>query len=295
MSFYRITDPEKRDALVAEYTATVKRLRKRNLEERMGNLAQREQLEEQYRPIIESNQEASSNITSELRPIAKEVSDLNENLKSERQQQLGKRKYTERERVQDRYYGLQEQPNGEFRIGNKQIQIDVDRNITIEDGGEKFKGTPGLWALIIYNKPNDNDYTKEDWENYKKLVRETDLINTPTNLSQFSRPRQTNKFKLLQKAIKDADDDDDDYDDVESEDTDEQSPMKKKTEGSGVIFLPGTIKALTEKLKLLIGEYSAGNTTTRNEIVSILDVLHKRKLMTEKEYTAINNLLQPPS
>ena len=294
MSFYRITDPEKRDALVAEYTATVKRLRKRNLEERMGNLAQREQLEEQYRPIIESNQEASSNITSELRPIAKEVSDLNENLKIERQQQqqLGKRKYTERERVQDRYYGLQEQPNGEFRIGNKQIQIDEDRNITIEDGGETYTGTPGLWALIIYNKPNDNDYTKEDWENYKKLVRETDLINTPTNLSQFSRPRQTNKFKLLQKAIEDTDDD---ADDVESEDTDEQSPMKKKTEGSGVIFLPGTIKALTEKLKLLIGEYSAGNTTTRNEIVSILDVLRKRKLMTEKEYTTINNLLQPPS
>ena len=60
-------------------------------------------------------------------------------------------------------------------------------------------------------------------------------------------------------------------------------------------MLYGTIKALNEKLKLLIGEYSAGNTTTRNEIVSILDVLRKRKLMTEKEYTTINNLLQPTS
>ena len=192
-------------------------------------------------------------------------------------------------REQDRYYGLQEQPNGEFRIGNKQIQIDEDRNITIEDGGETYTGTPGLWALIIYNKPNENDYTKEDWENYKKLARETDLINTPTNLSQFSRPRQTNKFKLLQKAIEDGDAD------VESDNTDEQqSPMKKKTEGSGVIFLPGTIKALIEKLELLIGEYNAGNTTTRNEIVSIVDVLRKRNVISENEYPTICKVFQPP-
>ena len=38
MSFYRITDPKKRDAMVADYIATVKRLKQRNLNERLGDL-----------------------------------------------------------------------------------------------------------------------------------------------------------------------------------------------------------------------------------------------------------------
>ena len=63
-------------------------------------------------------------------------------------------------------------------------------------------------------------------------------------------------------------------------------------EGSGVVqFLPGDIKGLETKLNLLLAEFKAGNTSTRNEIVSILDVLLRRKRISRKEYTEINAYL----
>ena len=58
-----------------------------------------------------------------------------------------------------------------------------------------------------------------------------------------------------------------------------------------VIYLPGTIEGLQDKLSVLLGEYQAGNTTTRNEIVAILDRLRERDAISEKEYMDYNNCL----
>ena len=58
---------------------------------------------------------------------------------------------------------------------------------------------------------------------------------------------------------------------------------------SGIQFLPGDIKGLETKLNLLLAEFRAGNTSTRNQIVFILDELLRRKQMSRKEYTEINN------
>ncbi len=60
-------------------------------------------------------------------------------------------------------------------------------------------------------------------------------------------------------------------------------------EGSGGSFLPGDIRGLRTKLTLLLAEFRAGNTSTRNQIVFILDELLRRKQMSRKEYTEINN------
>ena len=61
--------------------------------------------------------------------------------------------------------------------------------------------------------------------------------------------------------------------------------------GHGVVYLPGTVEGLYEKFCLLVAEYKAGNTTTRNEIVAVLDELRNRNLITEKQYTGCNNWL----
>ena len=58
--------------------------------------------------------------------------------------------------------------------------------------------------------------------------------------------------------------------------------------GDGIVqFLPGDIKRLETKLNYLLGEYRAGNRSspTRNQIVSILDELLRRKRLSRKEYT----------
>ena len=63
--------------------------------------------------------------------------------------------------------------------------------------------------------------------------------------------------------------------------------------GNGLVFLPGDIKGLETKLTYLLGEYRAGNrSSTRNEIVPILDELLRRKVISRKEYKGINTFLQ---
>ena len=41
--------------------------------------------------------------------------------------------------------------------------------------------------------------------------------------------------------------------------------------GYGVVYHPGDIKGLTDKLHLLLAEFLAGNTTVRNELVYVLE------------------------
>ena len=60
--------------------------------------------------------------------------------------------------------------------------------------------------------------------------------------------------------------------------------------GYGVVYLPGDIKWLTDKLHLLL-EFHAGNTTVTNELVHVLDALLRLKQLTHREYTDINNRL----
>ena len=60
-----------------------------------------------------------------------------------------------------------------------------------------------------------------------------------------------------------------------------------ETTGAGVIFLPGDIGGLQQKLLLLLGEYHAGNTTTYNELVAVLDELRKQNAISEQKYESI--------
>ena len=53
------------------------------------------------------------------------------------------------------------------------------------------------------------------------------------------------------------------------------------------MYLPGDINGLARKLQLLAAEFFAGNTTIRNELVHVVDVLLRLKQLTRKEYTNI--------
>ena len=75
---------------------------------------------------------------------------------------------------------------------------------------------------------------------------------------------------------------------------------KRKTKepfykGYGVVYHPGDIKGLTDKLHLLLAELLAGSTTVRNEPVYVLDALLRLKQFTRREYTEINNHLASAS
>ena len=310
MSFYRITDPRKRDAMVEEYLATVKRMKQRNFDERLGELAQQRERRDVLNPLIESNNKTSNAITNELRPMKKEIEDLNKHLRNEnalvtpgrkrKRNDIGPKYILEegdRSR-QDMYFGIQKDSKNRFILGNKEIKIDENNN-DIRVDGVTYQGSPGLWSLVMDISPIH--YTNDDYENYKRLVLQTDLINNPTGVQPNSKPKRTNKYKnFLAKIIDEHEsknndgDDDDDYEVEEKEKEEkeeEQQQEKGDHHGHGIQFLPSTIKGLFEKLQLLAAEFIAGNTTTKNELVAVLDELRRRKSITEKEYTTINTLL----
>ena len=300
MSFYRINDPKKRDAMVEDYIQTVNRIKQRNLNDRLGDFAHQDALNETVYPIVEANKNTSNAITNELKPLTKELQELNNNLTGRPQAQ---RKLNVEKR--DMYYGVHGDPNaGGYRLGDKKIEVDSDENIHVE--GEIYNGTSGLWSLIF--SVNPTVYTKADWSSYKKLVVQTDLINNPSGVLSTSRPSLTKKNKLIRQALEEVAEEEGrptirEYGDYDRD----QGTSKFKEEGSleeeghgmsttttttrMISFLPSTIKGLFDKLKLLLAEFGAGNTTTRNEIVAIVDELRKRGRISEIEYTRINTLL----
>ena len=108
-------------------------------------------------------------------------------------------------------------------------------------------------------------------ENYKDLVARTNVVTHPRSMEQgISRPKTTYKWKKFLTAI-----DDETYHD-----------------GDRMQFLPGDIKGMKAKLNLLLAEFRAGNnSSTRNEIVYILDELLRRRQISRQEYNEINKYL----
>ena len=158
-------------------------------------------------------------------------------------------------------------------MGTKRIYIEDD-NISVDN--TLYKGTEGLWSLVADSKPRSSLYNENDLANYKKLLKQTGVIFDPNIGGSRSRPRTTTKWKrTIEPLMKDTD--------------------FFSGEGSGisnqVSFLPGDIKGLAKKFKLLLAEFMAGNKTTRNELVSILDELLRRGKITKSEYTNSNSFL----
>ena len=79
MSFLKITDPKKRDAIVREYLDTIKRIKLRNLQEKARDFANHEMFEETLEPVVRSNTTSTEAITNQLVPIKEGIKALNAN------------------------------------------------------------------------------------------------------------------------------------------------------------------------------------------------------------------------
>ena len=80
MSFLNIDNKRKREQTIKDFLALKKRIKTRNLQERMGDMDYRLEMEEQYEPIIASNKHTADDITAQLVPIRKELNHLNATL-----------------------------------------------------------------------------------------------------------------------------------------------------------------------------------------------------------------------
>ena len=76
MSFLKISDPAKRDAIVKEYLELKKNIRDNLLSERTGQLQLQTDLSKFYRPITETQKATATEITEGLKPIREGIEKL---------------------------------------------------------------------------------------------------------------------------------------------------------------------------------------------------------------------------
>ena len=268
MSFLKISDPVKKELIVKEYLETKKNIRDNLFSERTGEQQLQTDLSKFYRPITETQKATAREITEGLKPSREGIENLPQAITFPPMQPLGEA--SEKEKPldfgeiaeeylnrpdPDKTYGIYKK-EGLYYIGNKQATI-AGNNIMIDD--EIFKGTPGLWELLLSKRPNDNIYTRKGYDKYAKLMLKTNALhrdNDPKGL--YPKSSKSEKWVNLLSPIWHA---------------------RFGYDGKGVVVIPSDPNALLERLDLLLASQKAGNTGVRNELVDICNELKRQGVL----------------
>jgi hypothetical protein len=70
----------------------------------------------------------------------------------------------------ENHYGIR-RAGGNFMIGDSIVTVDQGSNITIK--GKHYKGTRGLWELLIRKDVNNKVITESDLQKYKSILETT--------------------------------------------------------------------------------------------------------------------------
>ena len=287
MSFLKISDPLKRDSIIKEYLELKKKIRNNFLSERIGEQQLQTDLSKFYRPITETQKATTREITEGLKPIREGIEKLPEAI-----QPLGKAEEEEEEKKyigetaykflkkfdRDETFGIRKE-EGKYKIGSEDIRI-INNDIFIENHNKMFKGTPGLWDLIMSKNPpkkiNDKDY-----DNYKDLMIITNAFHIdddPNNPYPKGNHRGFKWERILAPIW------------FGKKGGLHKFPVEKEGyEGEGVVVIPSDPNALLERLDLLLASQEAGHTGVRNELVSICDELKRQGVLDTKTYKKLNS------
>ena len=276
MSFIKISDPAKRDAIVKEYLELKKNIRDNLLSERTGELELQTDLSKFYRPTTETQKATAREIMEGLKPIREGIERLPQAMQPTGEatgEASGKEESLDFGEIAKEYlkdpdrdttFGIRNE--GLYYIGNKQATI-VNNNIIVDD--EKFRGTPGVWELIMSKNPED--FTKEDYENYAKLMVKTNALyrdNNPKN--SHPKSSRSDKWNLIRLIW----------------------AKRGEYEGKGVVVILSDPNALLERLDLLLASQEAGHTGVGNELVSICDELKRQGVLDTKTYKKLNSIIK---
>ena len=326
MSFLKINDPLKRDAIVKEYLELKKKIRSNLLSERIGEQQLQTDLSKFYKPITETQKATTREITEGLKPVRKGLETIEEQIldlpdvisgreaiekyrkeleeeeeeeyEEEEDEKIGEiaRQYLNKQ-YRDTTFGIRKE-NGDHYIGNKHVIV-RNNNIYIKDSGEKFKGTEGLWKLITLREPVDVD--KKDKDEYERLMIKTNVIhhnNDPKN--PHPKGNRGNKWKKIIGPIWYKNQGFSEEDAIKMANNrgyrerlvKKMRKIKREYEGEGVVVIPSDPNALLERLDLLLASQEAGHTGVRNELVSICDELKRQGVLDTKAYKRLNHIIK---
>ena len=284
MSFLKISDPLKRDAIVKEYLELKKKISSNFLSERIGEQQLQTDLSKFYKPITETQKATAREITEGLKPIREGIEKLPEAIQpiskaTEKEEDEEEEDYKEKvgeiafkylnKINRDGKFGIREE-KGDHYIGDKHVII-YDNDIIIKDSGKILEGTTGLWELIMSKNPKD--FTDVDYDNYKYLMITSNALHRDDNpKNPYPKASKGLKWTFLLGPI---------------------WKMKKEGyEGEGVVVIPSDPNALLERLDLLLTSQEAGHTGVRNELVSICDELKRQGVLDTNGYKNLNHLIK---
>ena len=287
MSFLKISDPLKRDAIVKEYLELKKKIKSNFLSERIGEQQLQTDLSKFYKPITETQKATTREITEGLKPIREGIEKLSEAIQpfgeEEEEEEKEEEKEEEDESVgeiakdylnmefRDRKFGIRKE-KGHHYIGKTHVII-KGNDIIIPKTGEILEGTTGLWELIMSKNPKY--FSEMDYDNYRYLITTSKVLHRGDN-PKNPYPKASGSFKwvYLLRPIWFG------------------KEPKIEYEGKGVVVIPSDPNALLERLDLLLASQKAGHTGVRNELVSICDELKRQGVLDTKGYKNLNHLIK---
>ena len=303
MSFLKINDPLKRDAIVKEYLELKKKIRDNFLSERIGEQQLQTDLSKFYKPITETQKATAREITEGLKPVTEGLKPIREGIEKlpkairplkkteedeedeEEEEEEEDEDREDEESVGDLAYIFLIRPNIDTNFGiykKGDHHFIGDRHVIIEDNNiifpddEKIKPTRGLWDLITSKNPKN--YSDEDYNKYKYLMLKTNAIhkgNNPYNIRAKGNYKG-GKWKNIVKPI---------WEEI-------LKNMGEEYDGKGVVVIPSDPNALLERLDLLLASQEAGHTGVRNELVSICDELKRQGVLDTNAYKKLNHIIK---
>ena len=157
MAFIDIQDPVKREQTVQDYIKNLKEIRQRKESQKVRGITEQRNIEKVFQPVVQATEKSASQITSEIKNLKPKEGKPVSRALDYYLNQLSKAKL-------DPYFGIYEK-DGIYMMGDKEINVDKDDNIHVDE--VIFKGTKGLWRLIMMKKPEV--YDQEDIRDYQEL------------------------------------------------------------------------------------------------------------------------------
>ena len=317
MSFLKISDPLKRDAIVKEYLELKKKIRDNLLSERIGEQQLQTDLSKFYKPITETQKATTREITEGFKPVREGLETIRKDIYNipdivsdmEAIKKYGKEKEEEEEEEEeeekeeeeedeekkyigkiaykylnkffkDENFGISKK-EGKYKIGSEDIII-TNNDIFIEKHNKMFKGTDGLWNLIMSKNPkkfDDKDYDK--YKEFMIITKALHINDDPKNPYPKGNHKDFKWRRILAPIW------------FGKKGGLHKLPKEKEAyQGKGVVVIPSDPNALLERLDLLLASQEAGHTGVRNELVSICDELKRQGVLNTKAYKKLNHIIK---
>lgn len=277
MTFIKITDPKQREALARELQDLKRSIQTSNMQHRLDNIGLDRDLARMFKPVVEAQKEAASQITKTIEelpapmPALPPPTDLAHPLAIEPPQdtRLGPRatQYLQLSMTPaaDHTFGLRVEDDT-IMIGSRPVTFDGD-DIFVD--GVRHKGTPGLWELIVKKRPESFD--PEDLMTYGDILRTSGAMYQGNSvLSRTPKSSRSYKWKEIVSHL-----------------------YRQDRYGSGLqtVFLPKDLDSLIDRLELCAAAYKAGNNGVRNEMVAILDAMRTFGHIDDSYYRELHRSL----